>query len=683
MVQLVKRRVQKVQLTDISIEFLCRFYVDQFNINSDIILLIYNQDEYFTNIAYTEVTPICTDDDFIYFLFCIGRNKSVKKDNDSLKNAKRILDNVGTIQYVYVEDSIDEENAMFYTDDVLYFKEYAASFIMQRNLLRKEGICAYLLRVPELDDLEETMRHPECIITPFLKIQWAEERKDKMLQILKCLTDLGYDAAKEKMLNWGEKTKTVFGGGAKTIYLVGACIVGAYTAFPDDDLVANLYEKLMDLGLDYTIVRVSISRDGRSNFNAILEKDINNNDIVIFITDHVDRGEADIDLDDIYNNYRGEKWLFTDLPIHVTGIGIDLIADEIIKKIIAPVTETCDKLYNGSILHKGRKQLTYDESIIVEQYLERLKQYSRKPYDTVGACIMTCNPFTKGHYHLIECASKQVDCLYVFVVGEDNFWISFEDRIEMVRRGTAALNNVVVLPSSIMISRATFVNYFEKEIKQDVIIDAEKDIMIFRDYVAPTLGISKRFVGEEPSDNITRQYNQLLKRDLGDVIEVVEIPRKTTEGENEVISASSVRHYCEIGDWDRVEEMVPRSTSEYLRQNRERFYDRSNSNVNKIIKFILQHDHIVICGLGEDAQKLIKQLNNKLDARELEKLEYYDKKANQQEYRYCDKKVIGFEELVNKYKDYYMLIATRKYKQDLFCSLVNNNINIENILVIS
>ena len=684
MIQLVEKRVQKVQFSDISMEFLCQFYVDQFENNCDTILLIYKNEEYVTNIALIEAKLLCTDVELIFFLYVMGKEKSVKKDNNPLKNAKRILDSAGTIQYVYVEDSIDEEKAMFYTDDMLFRKEFADSLIRQRDLLRKEGIQAYLLRIPQLDDLEEAARHPVCKISPHDKILWAEGCKEKMLQILSCFTDLEYDDIKERMLSLKpEELKNVFGegGGGKTIYLVGPCIVGGYTALPNGDIVANVYQKLIGLGMDYTIVRVTVSLNGRSSFNAVLEKDIKNNDIVLFITDTLDRKEADIDLEDIYNDYRGEKWLYTDMPIHITDTAVDLIVDGIIEKVIKPTANIFDSGYDENILHKGQRQLVYCENIMIKQYLDGLKQYSGKSYGTAGACIMTCNPFTKGHYHLIEYASRQVDRLYVFVVEEDGFWVSFEDRIEMVRRGTAGLNNVIVLPSGNMISRATFVSYFEKEIGQDAVIDAEKDIMIFRDYVAPALGISKRFVGEEPSDNITRQYNQVLKKELADVIEVVEIPRKATERENEVISASRVRHYLEIGDWGKIEEMVPRSTSEYLYQNKERFYDRSNSSVNKVIGFILQHDQIVICGLGVDGQKLIKQLNNELDAGELEKLEYYDKKASEQEYRYCGKKVIGFEELVGKYANYYMIIASRKYKKEIFCSLIENNININNIFI--
>ena len=37
---------------------------------------------------------------------------------------------------------------------------------------------------------------------------------------------------------------------------------------------------------------------------------------------------------------------------------------------------------------------------------------------TVGAAIMNCNPFTKGHRYLIETAAAECDRLYVFILSE-------------------------------------------------------------------------------------------------------------------------------------------------------------------------------------------------------------------------------------------------------------------------
>lgn len=85
-----------------------------------------------------------------------------------------------------------------------------------------------------------------------------------------------------------------------------------------------------------------------------------------------------------------------------------------------------------------------------------------------------------------------------------------------------------------IISSVTFPEYFKKEAIRDNMentwnerISIELDFRLFATYIAPALGITKRFVGEEPSDLLTRQYNKYMKKILSAFnIEVVEIPRK-------------------------------------------------------------------------------------------------------------------------------------------------------------
>lgn len=75
----------------------------------------------------------------------------------------------------------------------------------------------------------------------------------------------------------------------------------------------------------------------------------------------------------------------------------------------------------------------------------------------IGAIVMNCNPFTYGHRYLIEKAAEECDKLFVFVVEEDKSIFKFDDRIELVKRGTSDISNVVVIPSGkFMISSLTF-----------------------------------------------------------------------------------------------------------------------------------------------------------------------------------------------------------------------------------
>ena len=204
----------------------------------------------------------------------------------------------------------------------------------------------------------------------------------------------------------------------------------------------------------------------------------------------------------------------------------------------------------------------------VNEELETYKQTLRERRAQIGALVMNCNPFTLGHQYLVEYAAAQVVKLYVFVVEEDKSEFPFADRIELVKQGVKHLSNVEVLPSGkFIISQQTFSGYFNKEKLQNVIVDSSEDVEIFGREIAPTLGITIRFAGEEPIDNVTRQYNGTMKKILPRYgVDFCEIPRKTFG--DEVISASTVREALKRGDFDKIKNLVPATTLFYLRGRR-------------------------------------------------------------------------------------------------------------------
>ena len=133
------------------------------------------------------------------------------------------------------------------------------------------------------------------------------------------------------------------------------------------------------------------------------------------------------------------------------------------------------------------------------------------PGNKVGAAVMNCNPFTKGHRYLIETAASECDRLYVFVLSEDKSTFSAKDRLEMVKLGTADLPNVTVLPTGpYLISSATFPTYFLKDREAAESIHCLLDIEIFCNYFVLKFGITHRYVGTEPLSQMTNQYNHAL-----------------------------------------------------------------------------------------------------------------------------------------------------------------------------
>ncbi len=209
------------------------------------------------------------------------------------------------------------------------------------------------------------------------------------------------------------------------------------------------------------------------------------------------------------------------------------------------------------------------QNTIVSQYADEFEKYKNELKAMrvqIGSIVMNCNPFTLGHRYLIEYAASKVEHLYIFVVEEDKSVFPFKDRIELVKKGTSHLKNVVVLPSGkFIISNLTFSGYFNKAELQEEVVDSTMDVQLFASEIAPQLGITVRFAGEEPLDMVTKQYNQAMQDILpayGIRFEV--IPRKEMDGG--VISASRVRKLLNEGDFNSIERIVPTTTFEYLKK---------------------------------------------------------------------------------------------------------------------
>lgn len=207
----------------------------------------------------------------------------------------------------------------------------------------------------------------------------------------------------------------------------------------------------------------------------------------------------------------------------------------------------------------------------IKTYCDGLRQ-QRRPGEAIGAIVMNANPFTNGHRYLVERAAAACDWLHVFVVAEDVSLIKYRDRHALVSAGVADIPRAVVHHGSdYMVSRATFPTYFFKE--KGIVGDCctAVDLLMFRNYIAPALGITHRFVGTEPFCPTTCKYNSDMRHWLcGSVspappIEVVEIERATCDGVP--ISASQVRRLLTVDDFTKIRRLVPPTTEKLLKTN--------------------------------------------------------------------------------------------------------------------
>ena len=189
---------------------------------------------------------------------------------------------------------------------------------------------------------------------------------------------------------------------------------------------------------------------------------------------------------------------------------------------------------------------------------------------TVGVIVMNATPFTLGHKYLIEKAAAEVDHLFIIPVKEERSLFPYAERKAMIEQSLSTLNSplstkngAVLSGSDYAISAATFPTYFLKQLSDAADTQMLLDIDIFCRHIAPALGATVRFVGSEPTDALTRRYNELLAEQLPKHgLRLKEIPRLQTE--QTPISATTVRSLMAQGMFVEATKLVPPTTIPYL-----------------------------------------------------------------------------------------------------------------------
>lgn len=224
-----------------------------------------------------------------------------------------------------------------------------------------------------------------------------------------------------------------------------------------------------------------------------------------------------------------------------------------------------------SFSHMGFKEIERVEGKLVflekavsgfSDFIEKLKE-SKVEGEKVAGIVMNANPFTLGHLYLIENAVKENHVVHLFILTEDLSAFPSTIRKELVIQGTKHLKNVYVHDTGdYMVSAKTFPSYFLKEDEDVTRVQATLDALIFKNHIAKALGITRRYVGEEPLSFATNIYNEALKETFSDDLELVILKRK--EMESDVISASRVRANLKEGKLDSVKDLVPKTTFDFL-----------------------------------------------------------------------------------------------------------------------
>lgn len=211
-------------------------------------------------------------------------------------------------------------------------------------------------------------------------------------------------------------------------------------------------------------------------------------------------------------------------------------------------------------------------NIFIEKILKDIKN---KNFDTsnISSIVMNANPFTLGHRYLGELASKNSSLVLVFVVEENKSIFSFDTRFESVKKGFEDIENILVVSGGeYIISSATFPTYFLKDQKIINEVYSKLDALIFSEYLAKQLNIKNRYVGEEPTDIVTRNYNEILKSILKiHNINLIEVER--LKNNDDYISASNFRELLKGSNFtyndEKLLKLLPKTTIDILKAKKE------------------------------------------------------------------------------------------------------------------
>lgn len=244
--------------------------------------------------------------------------------------------------------------------------------------------------------------------------------------------------------------------------------------------------------------------------------------------------------------------------------------------------------YQQSFQHVGFKELAHsDVAALLEtgdtgisDFLAAIPRVADQQTKKVAGIVMNANPFTNGHRYLVETAAKENDLVYVFVVNTDASLFSTDQRVQLVKAGTADLRKVKVINGGdYMVSYATFPAYFLPTPDQQIDYQTTLDARLFREQIAPELAISTRYVGSEPRSHTTSIYNEVLQRELPPAVMVKVVERNHTAS-GELITATAVRQAIAENALESVRSFVPATTFTFIEQHLDELQARIQKGMN-------------------------------------------------------------------------------------------------------
>ncbi len=368
-----------------------------------------------------------------------------------------------------------------------------------------------------------------------------------------------------------------------SIYIFGPCF--SYGAcVPMTNRISSYLNNLIS---GYSIVNNGV-KNGRSILNDllyILNTNIQPGDVLVDINVYSPQISNTIslyapvyDFNDYFNEHNNDKCQFLDNTFHANS-EVNFLAAKYISTLIPTCKKNIQRCYSKNYFQENDILKLIDSKRILgkslmNSYIEYVKNHKKESTENqiVGSVILTANPLTKGHEHLIHIAKSKCDLLYVFVVEEDSFEFTTSERMNLVRSVTDNTNIIVLSTGKVMTARYTFPEYYQKShtSKADVAINPMSNLhfYLFGGIIAPILGITKRFVGEEVKGSVTDYYNQKLQSLLPSYGIDVEIIPRLCDSNNSAVSASKVRDIIDRQEFHFLSELLSPKVLKYIIQSR-------------------------------------------------------------------------------------------------------------------
>lgn len=350
-----------------------------------------------------------------------------------------------------------------------------------------------------------------------------------------------------------------------TIHVLGLCIIGGRHVEDQYTIASYLQKKLLEKGYPYKVENYGYKLRVDAGIDSRLEEigSLSPYDVVIYLSGlGVAANIEGISLQSIFEKYHiPDAWVM-DMYSHCNHRANECIANEMMRMI-----EPC---LVADESRKGNRDKHIDihdvmKNYIQEKYLSHYFQnFNKKKYSSIGAIIMKGDPFSIGHRFLIKQARLQVDFLIIFVIEEDIFQFSFEERFRMIEEGVKDIPNVMVVPNGdFVFSKKTFWEYYREKEEEVALINAEYDINLFIEFVAGELGITHRFVGQNTKKRMVRIYNRVMREMLPcRGISYVEIP-VMSQGDKEVCTME-IRRWLKCKEYDKAFKLLPETTKQFL-----------------------------------------------------------------------------------------------------------------------